>query len=89
MRFKVLNAENGQIALKSCGNYLSLTEDGRRVLCDSRTFDEWSKFEWIEHRSGEVSLRGANGNYLSSAYGRSFVTCNRPEVGPQERFIVA
>ncbi|KAH7708289.1 hypothetical protein AAVH_24481 [Aphelenchoides avenae] len=88
VRFKVVDAANGQVALKSCGRYLSISERGHRVFCDSRTLDAWSKFEWIKHRSGEVSLRGANGNYLSSAYGRSLLTCNRNEAGAQERFTV-
>lgn len=75
------------MALKSCGNYLTVMED-LTVTCGPRTRDKWSHFDWIEHDSGEVSLRGANGKYVSSDYGGNFVTCNRDEMGPQERFAV-
>ncbi|KAH7700717.1 hypothetical protein AAVH_32158 [Aphelenchoides avenae] len=87
VRFTVENAGNGKVALNSCGNYLTIMEDGSAVNC-CRARNKWSHFEWVERDSGEVSLRGANGKYVSSEYGSrdEYVTCNRDEVGPLERF---
>ncbi|KAH7708290.1 hypothetical protein AAVH_24482 [Aphelenchoides avenae] len=87
VRFTVENAGNGEVALKSCGKYLSILKDGS-VTCVSRTRDKLSHFDWIEHATGEVSLRGANGKYVSSAYEGTSMTCTRAEAGPEERFIV-
>ncbi|KAH7706622.1 hypothetical protein AAVH_26151 [Aphelenchoides avenae] len=61
VRFTVENAGNGKVALKSCGKYLTVTEDGSTVTCGSHTRNKWSHFDWINHRSGEVSLRAAKG----------------------------
>ncbi|KAH7708275.1 hypothetical protein AAVH_24467 [Aphelenchoides avenae] len=85
VRFTVENAGNGTVALKSCGNYLTITEDGSTVKCRSSR-NMWSHFDWIVHDSGEISLRGANGKYVSIEYG--FVTCTRDEAGRLERFTV-
>ncbi|KAH7708279.1 MAS20 protein import receptor containing protein [Aphelenchoides avenae] len=85
VRFTLENARNGKVALKSCWKYLCITEDGSAVTCGRRR-NKLSHFDWIKHRSGEVSLRGANGKYASSE--GAFVTCNRDEVGPLERFTV-
>ncbi|KAH7710439.1 hypothetical protein AAVH_22289 [Aphelenchoides avenae] len=87
----VENVGNGKVALKSCGKYLCITEDGSTVNChmQSRAGNKWSNFDWIEHDSREVSLRGANGKYVPSADGHSFVTCDPDEAGPQERFTIS
>ncbi|KAH7710430.1 hypothetical protein AAVH_22280 [Aphelenchoides avenae] len=91
VQFIVEKAGNGMVALKSCGKYLTIAEDGRTVACSRRSRNKWSHFDWIEHSSGEISLRGANGKYVSSEDGFSFgeyVTCNRDKAEPLERFTV-
>jgi hypothetical protein len=43
-------------------------------------------FDWIVNADGTISLRGNNGNYVSSENGEEPMTCTRATPGGWERF---
>lgn len=86
--FTVIDAGNGQIALRSMGKYVSSENGTQPITCNRAAVGDWEKFTWEVNPDGTVFLKGNNGKYISSENGTQAMTCNRTTPSGWEAFTV-
>jgi glucosylceramidase len=56
------------------------------MTCSRLTIGDWEKFDWVVNADGKISLRGSNGQYVSSENGTQPMNCNRATISGWEAF---
>ena len=76
--FTVLDAGNGQVALRgSNGNYVSSENGLAPMTCVRTSVGAWERFDWLDLGNGRIALRGNNGKFVSSENGQAPMMCDR------------
>lgn len=81
--FKVLDAGDGRIALKS-GKALCTSKGGLQRPCTVEDIPMQSKFEVIDQGAGKLALKGADGKFCSDTAGG--IRCTSTTISAKEEF---
>ena len=84
--FTVVDANNGQIALRSNGKYVSCENGENPINCNRDKVEGWEIFDWEFTADGKVGFKGFNGRYISSQNGDAPMTCTSETLSGWEAF---
>ncbi|WNH09083.1 T9SS type A sorting domain-containing protein [Thalassobellus suaedae] len=87
VKFEVVDAGNGEIALLGANNmYVSAGNGVNNMLCNAVNIGDTETFKFIQIEDGRIALRSKQGYYVSSEDGQKPVIANRQSIDGWEVF---